>query len=97
MTFWAYAALGERMGAACLAALLEQARRELRLFKVGHVTMVLWSLCVMQVSMPGAALALQRSSVISSVLLAGCGRVWQVVVRSKSKPLHRALDIMPQE
>ena len=49
MTFWAYAALGVRMGDACLAALVGQARKELQHFHEQNVAMMLWSLCIVQV------------------------------------------------
>lgn len=48
--------LGERMGGACLAALVGQARMELQHFSVGELTLMLWSLCVAQVCFcPGRA------------------------------------------
>lgn len=46
---WAYAMLGERMGGACLAALVGQARAELQRFSVGDLTVMLWSLGIAQV------------------------------------------------
>lgn len=49
MTFWAYAALGMRMGNACLAALVGQARKELQHFHEQNLAMMLWSLCIVQV------------------------------------------------
>ena len=45
----AYAALGERMGDGCLAALVGQARKELQRFGVQGLGMMLWSLCIVQV------------------------------------------------
>ena len=49
MTLWAYAALGVRMGDACLAAMVGQARKELQRFHVQGLAMMLWSLCILQV------------------------------------------------
>ena len=46
---WAYAMLGERMGGACLAALVGQARAELQRFSLPDLTLMLWSLCISQV------------------------------------------------
>ena len=46
---WASAMLGERMGNACMAALVGQARAELQRFSVGDLTLMLWSLCIAQV------------------------------------------------
>ena len=62
---WAYATLGERVRVTYLEALAAQARRELRLFKVGHVASMLWSLCVMRVCLPEAAVALEHFHHIS--------------------------------
>ena len=49
MTLWAYAALGVPMGAACQAALVGQARKELQQFHEQDLAMTLWSLCIVQV------------------------------------------------
>ena len=57
MILWAYATLGERMGDACLAALVGQARKEMQHFSVQNLAMVLWSLCVAQVSREASARA----------------------------------------
>ena len=45
---WAYAMLGERMGSACLAAVVGHARAELQRCSVGELTLMLWSLCIAQ-------------------------------------------------
>ena len=49
MILWAHASLGERMGGACLAALLGQARKELKQFSERQLISLLWSLCIAQV------------------------------------------------